>query len=149
MIRKKVFRFSAKYQKKLFVFIFCHFISFLLDIWFFVRQDFQTLPKILTASRKVARFFVEILNNVVTKKHARRSSSSSSRSSKRSRKEKLRKMYEDYQLATFKSFSWSRNDVIGAGATSLVYKAICQVYKRWSLANRNFIYVDHSILFFT
>ena len=36
-------------------------------------------------------------------------------------------MYEDYPLATFKSFTWSRNDIIGAGATSLVYKAICQV----------------------
>ncbi len=38
-------------------------------------------------------------------------------------------MYEDYPLATFKSFTWSRNDIIGAGATSLVYKAICQVRK--------------------
>jgi len=36
-------------------------------------------------------------------------------------------MYEDYPLATFKSFTWSRSDIIGAGATSLVYKAICQV----------------------
>jgi TANK-binding kinase 1 len=35
-------------------------------------------------------------------------------------------MYEDFPVATFKSFTWSRNDIIGAGATSLVYKAICQ-----------------------
>lgn len=28
---------------------------------------------------------------------------------------------------TFKSFIWSKQDVIGAGATSLVYKALCQV----------------------
>lgn len=36
-------------------------------------------------------------------------------------------MLDDYHFATFKSYSWSRGDIIGAGATSLVYKAICQV----------------------
>lgn len=49
-------------------------------------------------------------------------------------------MYEDYPLATFKSFTWSRNDIIGAGATSLVYKAICQVW--WTL-----IYIFHQETF--
>lgn len=33
----------------------------------------------------------------------------------------------DDHASSFKSFVWGKTDVIGAGATSLVYKAICQV----------------------
>lgn len=33
----------------------------------------------------------------------------------------------DDHPSTFKSYVWGKTDVIGAGATSFVYKAICQV----------------------
>jgi serine/threonine protein kinase len=35
-------------------------------------------------------------------------------------------MYDDFPIGSFKSYIWNKHDVIGAGATSLVYKAICQ-----------------------
>jgi hypothetical protein len=39
-------------------------------------------------------------------------------------------IFDDYSLFTFKSYVWgNKYDVIGAGATSLVYKAIDVVIK--------------------
>jgi hypothetical protein len=39
-------------------------------------------------------------------------------------------IFDDYSLYTFKSYVWgNKYDVIGAGATSLVYKAIDVVIK--------------------
>ena len=37
-------------------------------------------------------------------------------------------MHDDQQtqITTFKTYQWGKNDIIGAGATSLVYKAICE-----------------------
>ncbi len=38
----------------------------------------------------------------------------------------LGEMHDDQLVYTFKTYQWGKSDVIGAGATSLVYKAICE-----------------------
>lgn len=35
-------------------------------------------------------------------------------------------MFDDYPIGAFKSYIWCKQDIIGAGATSLVYKGRCQ-----------------------
>jgi hypothetical protein len=36
-------------------------------------------------------------------------------------------MHDDVPMSSFNNYFWSKQDVIGAGATSIVYKAICSV----------------------